>query len=69
MDTSSQKVCTRVMVYKCEQCGRVGTRQFDVMPAATVEMSWGPMWIKEFVQCSNKNACRKRWPKHEVQEF
>jgi hypothetical protein len=40
-----------VYVRYCEQCGRIGKRGFKnhIDPAITV--------------CTNKNACRKRWPK------
>ncbi len=56
MTTTEKKVC--------QQCGRAGVRGFNVAPAQTVVMSWGTADLPEFTECANKNACRKRWPKH-----
>jgi hypothetical protein len=42
---------------RCAQCGRIGIRQFRTYsgkPSLTV--------------CSNKTACRKRWPRPPIDE-
>jgi hypothetical protein len=51
-------------VKRCHQCGRVGTRQFVPWPDRDVEYS-GEVVMRagEFWECSNKRACRGRWPK------
>jgi len=45
---------TDQITYRCAQCGRSGTRLFDVLPV--------PGGIP-IVICAVKTACRKRWPK------
>lgn len=40
----------------CAQCGRTGTRAFTTYPPAGVG-------DRPLTVCSNKRACRKRWPK------
>lgn len=50
---------------RCEQCGREGTRGFTVWPETPVTLGDGAVQIiPEFTMCSNKSACRRRWPKH-----
>lgn len=41
---------------QCDQCGRTGTRQFR-----TLDMSH--IGAPDMVLCTNKNACRRRWPR------
>lgn len=40
---------------RCEQCGRSGARGFKTLTADEHGIS--------ITVCSNKTACRKRWPK------
>ncbi|WP_037825074.1 MULTISPECIES: DNA translocase FtsK [unclassified Streptomyces] len=43
-----------VYVRHCDQCGRIGKRSFTVLEAPEI----APITV-----CTNKAACRKRWPK------
>ena len=46
---------------RCAQCGRVGVRGFKTLKPG--DFGGPPLTL-----CSNKNACRKRWPKQPVEE-
>lgn len=48
---------------RCEQCGRVGTRDFKTYGGFTDER-WG--YIEPITVCGATKACRRRWPKREV---
>lgn len=58
-----------VLIKECQQCGRVGKTRYMVVPATEhdsfrQETGLDPIWM-----CSNRVACRKRWPKtNEVDE-
>lgn len=54
---------TQLAVRLCGQCGRSGTRGFTVRPAGPVNTAVGEVWIDELVQCTNRTACQKRWPR------
>ena len=52
---------------RCEQCGRRGTRGFTVL-IGEVEGDTLTVNIPPITTCANKNACRKRWPKHRTDD-
>jgi hypothetical protein len=41
-------------VQYCEQCGRIGKRGFRTLSSKEHDI--------EITECSNRTACRKRWP-------
>ncbi|MEU5490324.1 DNA translocase FtsK [Streptomyces sp. NPDC020196] len=47
-----------VYVRRCEQCGRVGRRSFRTHSSFDIRVT----------VCANTTACRKRWPKHPVDD-
>jgi len=47
-------------VQRCEQCGRRGTHGFTTLTTDEHRIS--------ITVCSNKAACRKRWPKPAIDE-
>ena len=44
-----------VFVRRCEQCGRIGKRGFQTLTNDEHDI--------RITECSNRTACRKRWPK------
>lgn len=57
-------------VFRCHQCGREGTRGFREIPAVTItHLGAPPFVVGPFIECANKNACRKRWPKQTEVEW
>jgi hypothetical protein len=48
----------KVHVRYCEQCGRIGKRGFRNLIHENGSLT----------ECSNRQACRKRWPKPAVEE-
>lgn len=46
----------------CALCGRIGSRGFTVEPAGMLMLGDTTYLIGESVTCTNKAACRKRWP-------
>jgi DNA segregation ATPase FtsK/SpoIIIE-like protein len=59
----------KVNIKQCQQCGRVGKREFIVVPATehdSFRRATGidPIWV-----CKSRSACRSRWTKtNEVDE-
>lgn len=58
---------------RCHQCGRVGTRQFVPYPNHTFDFTYeGQTTVVECGQwgweCTDKNACRGRWPKRSMED-
>ncbi len=45
---------------RCEQCGRVGTRLFRVLPATE--------HTQPITTCASSTACRKRWPRPRIED-
>jgi hypothetical protein len=53
----------KVLIKQCQQCGRVGKRQFHVVPATEHDnfrraTGMDPIWV-----CSGRIECRRRRPK------
>ena len=44
-----------VYIRRCEQCGRIGKRGFRTLASEEHDI--------RITECSNRSACRKRWPK------
>lgn len=54
---------------RCEQCRRVGTRGFSTHHATWQDPDG--TWVVDInpqITCTNKTACRKRWPKRPTDE-
>lgn len=49
-----------IYVRHCEQCGRVGKRGFQTLTNDDHGI--------RITECSNRQACRKRWPKPVIEE-